>query len=769
MATVGETFTLARRHHQAGRLADAQRLYRDVLARQPSHAGALQLLGVVAHQSGRGDIAIDLIGRALKLDPRSADAHVNLANALKDQGRLDPAIRHYRRALALRPNDADTHYSLGVACQLRGRPDDAATHYERALALRPDIAEALLNLGTIRAEQGDLPRAAECFGRAAMLRPDYLAAQTNLAIVLARQGDREAAAEALSRAAAIAPGDADAHQRLGAALVGLGRFAEAAPVYQRLTALRPDAGAYLNLGSALRELGRLDEATAQLHRALDCDPGFAEAHHSLGLVLQQEGRAEDAVAEQQLALASRPDYGLAHFARCVAELPVVYAEEAEIARRRAAYRERLLRLCADAGRTGAIDDAAAAVGSSQPFFLAYQQQNDRELQAIYGAMACRAMAAKFPAAPSPPRSGKKLRVGIVSGYFCWHTVWKLFLSGWLGQLDRSRFEVFGYHTGNLRDATTAAAAGRCDRFLSGPMPVEGWREAILADPPDILVYPEIGMDGATAALAAQRLAPVQCVAWGHPETTGFPTLDYFLTSAAMEPPNGQDHYTEQLVRLPNLSIYYEPPAVAAAPIGRAELGLRTDAVVFWSPQSLYKYLPRHDCVFAEIADRVGNCQLVFIRFPYGDHVTNIFRDRLDRAFAARGLAAGDYCVFLPPLDQQRFAAAAGQCDIVLDSIGWSGGTTTLESLAHDLPIVAMAGPLMRGRHTSAMLELMDLPQTIAASPDEYVAVADRLARDVEWRTGIRRQIATRKHRLYRDRSCISALEAFFESAAAARS
>ena len=81
----------------------------------------------------------------------------------------------------------------------------------------------------------------------------------------------------------------------------------------------------------------------------------------------------------------------------------------------------------------------------------------------------------------------------------------------------------------------------------------------------------------------------------------------------------------------------------------------------------------------------------------------------------------------------------------------------------------MAGPLMRGRHTSAMLELMDLPQTIAASPDEYVAVADRLARDVEWRTGIRRQIATRKHRLYRDRSCISALEAFFESAAAARS
>ena len=208
---------------------------------------------------------------------------------------------------------------------------------------------------------------------------------------------------------------------------------------------------------------------------------------------------------------------------------------------------------------------AAAVGSNQPFFLAYQQQNDRELQALYGAMVCRIMTDRYPApAPLRRRSDNRLRVGVVCGFFCWHTVWKLFLRGWLSRLDRRRFEVFGYHTGTVRDQTTTAAAGLCDHFVQGPLSSEQWRETILTDLPDILIYPEIGMDAVTGWLAAQRLAPTQCAAWGHPETSGLPTIDYFLTSAAMEPPDGQTHYTEQLVHLPNLSIYYEPLDVRPA-------------------------------------------------------------------------------------------------------------------------------------------------------------------------------------------------------------
>jgi predicted O-linked N-acetylglucosamine transferase (SPINDLY family) len=300
----------------------------------------------------------------------------------------------------------------------------------------------------------------------------------------------------------------------------------------------------------------------------------------------------------------------------------------------------------------------------------------------------------------------------------------------------------------------------CDRFVQGPLPGDRWRETILADRPHILIYPEIGMDRGSAWLAAQRLAPIQCVSWGHPNTTGYPTLDYFLSSALMEPPDGQLHYTERLVRLPNLSIYYEPPELPPLTVDRAELGFRLSATVYWCGQSLFKYLPQFDQVFPRIAREVGNCQFAFIASQHGRDVTDRFRKRLDRAFAVFGLKADEYCVFLPRLDPNRFGAAIGQCDIVLDSIGWSGGNSTLEGLAHDVPIVTMAGSLMRSRHTMAILTMMGVTETITDTVDDYVSTAVRLARDVPWRMSLKQQISENKHRAYRDSACISALEVF---------
>src|ERR1700730_17479387 len=146
----------------------------------------------------------------------------------------------------------------------------------------------------------------------------------------------------------------------------------------------------------------------------------------------------------------------------------------------------------------------------------------------------------------------------------------------------------------------------------------------------------------------------------------------------MEPPEAQDHYTEQLVRLPNLSIYYEPSDVQPVSLVRADLGLRATATVFWCSQAVYKYLPQFDQVFPRIAQEVRDCQFVFIQFPGAQHVTKQFHERLDQAFSAMALNAADHCVILPRLDPQKFIAAIGQCDIILDSIGWSGCNSTLE-------------------------------------------------------------------------------------------
>ena len=153
--------------------------------------------------------------------------------------------------------------------------------------------------------------------------------------------------------------------------------------------------------------------------------------------------------------------------------------------------------------------------------------------------------------------------------------------------------------------------------------------------------------------------------------------------------------------------------------------------MFWCAQSLPKYLPQYDQVFPRIARDAGDCQFTFIQFPGAAQITALFRERLERAFAAFGLNAADHCVFLPRLDPQQFIAAIGACDAVLDSIGWSGCNSVLESLAHDLPIVTMSGSLMRGRHATAILTMMDVRDTVTASIDGYVAAAVRLARDAD--------------------------------------
>ena len=146
-------------------------------------------------------------------------------------------------------------------------------------------------------------------------------------------------------------------------------------------------------------------------------------------------------------------------------------------------------------------------------------------------------------------------------------------------------------------------------------------------------------------------------------------------------------------------------------------------------------------------------------------ITKQFRGRLDRAFAALGLDAAKHCVFLPRLPVDQFVAAIGQCDVVLDSIGWSGGNTTLEGLAHDVPIVTMPGPMMRGRHTMAILRMMGVTDTIAETLDDYVAIAARLGRDLLWRAAVRQRISENKNRIYRDSEAIVALEGFLCRAA----
>ncbi len=214
MVTVPEAFALARGHHQAGRLAEAENLYTRILAAAPDHADCLHLMGVLATQTGRAELAVRLIGEALARDGADAAYHSNLGNALHALGRDGEAEESYRRALALKPDYVGARYNLASLLQARGRCEEALTQFEQTLALWPDNPDLHANCGAALLELGRLTKAAVRCERALALKPDHLAARINLGKCCQELKRMVEAVAHYRQALAVRPDHAEVHSNL---------------------------------------------------------------------------------------------------------------------------------------------------------------------------------------------------------------------------------------------------------------------------------------------------------------------------------------------------------------------------------------------------------------------------------------------------------------------------------------------------------------------------------------------------------------------------
>lgn len=303
MATPLENLQAGFAHHQAGRLREAETLYRQVLTVDPRQADAWHLMGLLALQAGRPEAAEQCIARAIGLAGGRAVYHSNLANALRVAGQSERAEQAARRAIQLDPNLADAYNNLGNVQLDRGDLDAAAAAYSRAIELQPNSAQAHNNLGTVLHRRGTLDAAIEHYRRALAINPQYFDAYNNLGTALKAQQRLDEAAEAYGSALRLAPMAASAHLNLGTVRQEQRRLDEAIACYREALRLEGDSPAALNnLGAALNEQGQLAEARATLERAIALAPGLADAHYNLGTVLEAGGEAASATAAYHEAL-----------------------------------------------------------------------------------------------------------------------------------------------------------------------------------------------------------------------------------------------------------------------------------------------------------------------------------------------------------------------------------------------------------------------------------------------------------------------------------
>ena len=682
------------------------------------------------------------------------------------QGRAGEAIGYFKRLASLFPRDIEILLNLAICLRRDNQPVIAVRVIARLLALQPDHWRALLQLGQIHQAAGRLDAAIPPYAAAVRLVPDDNDAAQFLVAALANAGRFAEAGIACERALATLPDNGKLWFNLGVVRARLGQMDGAENAYLEAARLLPGQPEPLRKLTLLQiQQRRGEQALPWLHRLLVLEPTDKMAWSSLGTVLKNRGDYRKSISVLSNAARLTPGITAATLGLCMARLPMIFREEAEMAACRDDYRQNLRQL-ADAGweTPAALADAADAVCGFQPYYLPYQEQCDLELQKLHGGLVHRVLTARWPqwaTTPTlaPPHPDERIRVGIVSGFFRWHTIWKLFLRGWM-EFDRNRFQVTAYSTGPTSDATTTVARTGDERFVTAGSYAE-MAAKVAEDAPHVLLYPEIGMDNVAAKLAGLRLAPVQCASWGHPETTGLPSMDWFLTSDLMEPDGGEACYSEKVLRLPGLGIRYDRLPVKTQPTDFSRFGIPTDATLFLCCQFLPKYLPQYDALLPRIAVRHPKACFAFISVNK-PMVERCLRDRLEAAFAAVGLDAARHVVFLPYLQPGQYAALNDRADIYLDSIGWSGGNTTLEAVAHALPVVTLPGALMRGRHSAAILRQVGVEETIARDPDDYVELALRLAEDSSFRRSVVERMETGEERIYQDRAPLGALEQFLE-------
>jgi len=308
--TVQQTIDAAAQLHRAGRLSEAERQYRQVLAVQPDNADALHLLGVLSSQQGREDLAADLIRRAIARDPRQPMYHGNLGLALSRLGRLDEAIACFEKALALGSRDPNVLNNYADALRKAGKPDRALPIFRQAIAMEPRLAEPHNNLGIALADLGRVDEAVASYRQALRLNPRFAQAHNNLGNALLKKRLFDEAILEFEQALAVRPDYPEALMDLGVALKAKNQDDRAADLYRRALKLRPDFfEALLNYGQALCDRRQFDEAIAAFRKAIALRPDDPAAHFHLSGVLLLTGNFSDGWREYEWRLL-KPDFGI---------------------------------------------------------------------------------------------------------------------------------------------------------------------------------------------------------------------------------------------------------------------------------------------------------------------------------------------------------------------------------------------------------------------------------------------------------------------------
>ena len=752
-------------------------------------------------ESDAPDKSLAIVGRILATSPDDTGALKVQAKGRARLGQTEAALESLRRIASIEPGNVSALFDLGAFLHEHGRAAEAESFYRQILALAPTHVGALTNIGAILTDQGRFAEADKVLSPALFGPAQAPAIMTYLFNARYRLGRMDRAEEAAKAIVAIDSHQAKAWTFLAIAARNRGQIDQALHGFRRAVAADPLSGeAHKNLGIAYLDLGRLNEGTEAIKTAVALEPDNAEALLSLGNAIDMSNKAldpkitEKTIEVYKRALALAPSstgilFNLVNSHKRIARLdeareycrrieeinglggisvrklllgPRVFPSVAAIYSYRKQVMEGLDGLQAKKVKIG---DPVTEVGEIG-YGFAYHNINDVEIQSRLARFYLAAVPnldwiAPHCRTPRAQPSGRKLRIGMVTSYLHNRTLDNLY-EGILRDLSREKFEIVMFRPGGVADEKSNSIDRYADKVCRLVNNLDTARQTVAAEACDALFYFEIGLTVLTYFLAFSRLAPVQCVTWGHPGTTGIPNLDYFLSSRLIEPDDAQEHYTEKLVLLKSPPTSLARPDTSGASDDRAWIGLPPDAHIYACPQNLMKFHPDFDAAIGGILRQDPKGHLV-ITISAFDAWRQALLDRIAAAFPD----VVGRIVFLPQLSHDKYLSLLKAADVVLDTFYFTGGYSTHEALALGAPVVTWPGPYMRGRVSLGLYAKMGVDALICADLDDYVRTAVRVANDKTWRSELKETIRAKSSVLFDDISVVRELEEFFIAAAGA--
>ena len=679
------------------------------------------------YHSGKLTIVEKQVIELIKKKPKSFVLYNLFGAVLANQKNFDKAITNYKKSIEINPNYAEGHNNLGGVLYKLGKFNKAIDSYQRAIKIKPDFAEAYNNLGLAFKELGKFSEAIDSYQRAIKINPNY----------------------------------AEAYNNLGITFNMIGKFNKAIDSYQRAIKIKPDfAEAYNNLGNVYDVNEKIDEAILNYKKAIKINANFAEAYSNLGHLLKEVGKVDEAKDYDNKLLSLKPD-DIDHKINTILSITPVVNSVEDINFFRNEYKKGLESLKKYQYFTEKPGDNI----NLNFFHLSYHDKENLELLQNTSDLFKQVMPNINYVSKNidKRKKQKKIKIGFVSEFLTRHTVGKLF-GGLIKNIDRKKFEAIIFHTHKTKKSLLKNEIDNSsDKVIDLSNRIKEQHVQIEKEDLDIIFYPEIGMSSTIYFLAFARLAPVQITSWGHPETTGINTIDYFLSSTLLEPNNTKRKYSERLICLSQFPLYYEPPKNLGPLKNRKDLKLPENVRLYGCPQSLFKLHPNFDVILAKILLRDPEGYIVLIgRGNKEKYWSEILRKRWSQNFSILNKKV----LFTDKLSLLEFISLCKCVDVLLDPVHFGGGNSFLESMLVGTPSITMPGTHLKTNITAAAYKQMKiLNPPIVQSSKEYVNLAVKLAQDSKKNISLREEskIAANKY-LYNNLKALKEFEQFLEEA-----